>query len=56
MHFPFVELIYTYIHTYIHTLLTYIHTYCTSVVHNLFRPGATKRSIKPFGGQTGVPT
>jgi len=27
-----------------------------AVVHNLFRPEATKRSIKPFGGQTGVPT
>jgi len=30
--------------------------YCKPVVHNLFRPGATKRSLKPFGGQTGVAT
>src|SRR6218665_2128963 len=26
------------------------------VVHNLFRPRATNRSFKPFGGQTGVTT
>jgi len=26
------------------------------VVHNLFRTRATNRSLKPFGGQTGVTT
>src|SRR6218665_252174 len=29
---------------------------CKPVVHNLFRPRATNRSLKPFGGQTGVTT
>ena len=28
----------------------------TTVVHNLFQPRATKRSLKPFGGQTGLAT
>jgi len=27
-----------------------------AVVHNLFRPRATKQFLKPFGGQAGVTT
>src|SRR6218665_946319 len=35
---------------------TKVSGYFIPVVHNLFRPRATKRSLKPFGGQTCLAT